>query len=353
MRQPRYRHSWKKPWAFESLWHMRNIITEREVYNKIKVLERHSAFKKPYRAVDHPRGELYYSPPGFPVKDPNVPEIPIIPPGNVPNCDLACNGGILDCKNGGCDIITCICPVYPIVGVILEDPTGSAWLTGGSSEHDMLKVCIPMLDEDKTLPEYPVIVVLVTDYFFRQTVVEHPLVNCQVCCDPFTLTGDNTVNPAGDWEGTIDPPCPGATCTVQSNSGCDISCSVNGSGSKVTVSPGATDCGAFEVTVTKGVEDCATVSATKVVRINDTGQGGAWVPYCNYNTSNCPTAGCPVEDAYSDEWKVTLKCGNLGADCDSRDWDRTCQGDQVTGHNCDACDGINQTTMYRWECAAC
>ncbi|MHA2045982.1 MAG: hypothetical protein ACW99G_14410, partial [Candidatus Thorarchaeota archaeon] len=69
-KRPRYRYSWKKPWAFDNYHDMRRYITEREVYKKLMILERHSSFKKPYwNFGSHPQGELRYSAPGFPPGD--------------------------------------------------------------------------------------------------------------------------------------------------------------------------------------------------------------------------------------------------------------------------------------------
>lgn len=103
------------------------------------------------------------------------------------------------------------------------------------------------------------------------------VVTCEECCEEFTLTGNNTVNPGATWTGTISPACPSAECSVVSNSGCTLTCTVNGTGSQVTVTPGGSDCGSFTVTVTDASvgEEC-TSEATKEVRINNTGQGGSW-----------------------------------------------------------------------------
>jgi len=102
------------------------------------------------------------------------------------------------------------------------------------------------------------------------------------CCDAFAVTADQaTVDPGATAKFTIGPPCPGATCTVTSNSGCaanKLACSVSEDGSKALVVVGGTACGSFDVTVTQAATaSCAQYSASTTVRINNTGQGGAWV----------------------------------------------------------------------------
>lgn len=174
------------------------------------------------------------------------------------------------------------------------------------------------------------------------------------CCKPFTLTGDATVNPGEDWVGIIDPPCPGSTCTMGFNaddpSECEAGCVVSGSGGSVTVSVGENDCGVATVTVT---DTCKENSASATIRINNTGQGGSWVPYCNYNTVFCPTAGCTLNmEKYSGKWKIVCRCGSMGGDCKGDYWPFTCQGDDLTACDCD-CDGHNQITAYIWECPDC
>lgn len=121
------------------------------------------------------------------------------------------------------------------------------------------------------------------------------------CCDEFTLTGNDTVNAGSTWTGTIDPACPGATCEVVSNSGCTIGCSVNESGSQVTVPVGGADCGGFTVTVTEP-EGCEGDSASKSVRIN----GGSYnnkgfctaVPEFATGQSEDFNAGCFANDQW-------------------------------------------------------
>jgi hypothetical protein len=104
---------------------------------------------------------------------------------------------------------------------------------------------------------------------------------CAACCEEMVITGADTANPDSIWGGSIDPPCPGAECTVSNNSGCPMTCEVNSDGSSVTVPVGLKNCGSFTVTVTedtatpqKQEDNCPGESATKTVRIN--GNGGAW-----------------------------------------------------------------------------
>lgn len=126
------------------------------------------------------------------------------------------------------------------------------------------------------------------------------------CCKDFTLTGNETVNPGSQWTGLISPACQDAECSVVSNSGCTLTCSMNGSGSEVYVTPGALDCGSFTVTITYSVEDCIEKSASWSVRINDLGQGGGWIEielyeysvevYCLTNTECTNHVGTYVSE---------------------------------------------------------
>jgi hypothetical protein len=181
------------------------------------------------------------------------------------------------------------------------------------------------------------------------------------CCQAFSITGAETVNPGEDWTGVIDPPCPGSTCSVMmtasDDSACTSGCAVNGSGSLVTVSAGTDDCGGIRVTVT---DTCEENSASADVRINNTGQGGAWGSGCGqWSTIFCPTAGCPVVYVYYGWVRAVLKCGNLGADCDPEPGCRTatgsmpCAGTEYCWGDVCACDGINQTSLDIWTCPDC
>ena len=119
--------------------------------------------------------------------------------------------------------------------------------------------------------------------------------DCEVCCAEFTLSGAATVNPSSTWVGTIDPPCPGATCEVTSNSGCTLECTVDETGTQVLVTLGGSDCGSFTVTVTEAgkiSDGCAEYSDSATVRINDTGQGGSWQAYGAGNGSCCAGGAC-------------------------------------------------------------
>jgi hypothetical protein len=117
--------------------------------------------------------------------------------------------------------------------------------------------------------------------------MEVVITDCEVCCDPFTLTGDDTVNASATWTGTIDPSCAGAECGVTSNSGCTLTCNVNEAGSQVTVGVGGGDCGSFTVTVTEP-EGCENDTASKTVRIN--GGGAGWVSHgeSTHSCGSCP-----------------------------------------------------------------
>jgi hypothetical protein len=79
---------------------MRRGITEREVYRKLQVLERHSAFKQPYKFRSHPLAELNYEFAGYPSWPPigggGSGGIVIPPgPGGGGRTPWACTGGEL------------------------------------------------------------------------------------------------------------------------------------------------------------------------------------------------------------------------------------------------------------------
>lgn len=129
---------------------------------------------------------------------------------------------------------------------------------------------------------------------------------CAACCESMEIVGSDTANPGTVWSGAIDPPCPGATCTVVNNSGCPMTCEVNPDGSTVTVPVGSANCGGFTVTVTedtstpqKQEDNCPGESASKGVRI--LGNGGAWqnCGFANFIFCNGPFCGCSfIEDEF-------------------------------------------------------
>lgn len=115
---------------------------------------------------------------------------------------------------------------------------------------------------------------------------------CDACCD-FEILGSATVNPGTTWTGTIQPGCVDTTCGVTSNSGCTLSCELKADGTKVYVDVGAADCGTFVVTVTKAAEgNCAEHAVSFAVRINNTGQGGAWNSIAGYDDGPCSNPPC-------------------------------------------------------------
>jgi hypothetical protein len=186
---------------------------------------------------------------------------------------MACNGGLLDCNEGGCDIITCICAKYPVEGVILEDPTGSAYLEGGSGLTDPLRVCI---EAQRTNETYGEVIVGVTDASGQVATTSHPLVDCKDCCDSFTITGSATMNPDTSQVLTVAPCCQDAEVTISGPDCGGVTTSLSPDGCSLTVTTGATACGTFTVTVFQNLEDCSLVTGTFTIRINNTGQGGAW-----------------------------------------------------------------------------
>ena len=109
---------------------MRKNITEREVYKKLEVLERHSAFKQPYKFKTHVNSELNWEPKGYPWTPPGAwPPYPPVDP-SPEACDFGCNPSMLDCE-GGCTTIVCTCPIGG--AEIILDPTGSARLMSSTS----------------------------------------------------------------------------------------------------------------------------------------------------------------------------------------------------------------------------
>lgn len=354
-KQPRF--SWKKPWAFQDIHEMRKYITEREVYKKLKILERHSSFKKPYwNFRSHPHGELYYVPPGF---DPGYRPggggwIP--PDGELPNrnCELACNGGILDCYNGGCDIITCICARYPVVGIIREDPTGSASLEGGSAPNNPLRVCI---EGQKTNAVYAEVIVEVVDDKGQIAITEHPLVNCRECCAEFNITGASSVNPGSTWVGTIAPCCEDIKTEVTVNCG-TVAASLSPDGCTVSVTVSDTSaCGTFTVTATHEAEDCATRQTSIGVKINNTGQGGQWFydqSSSELGQQGCTTCGCGGSVAQRSPpcFVGDYKYGGFGGPlaCDGT---ATTQCKGTGGGPCAACGGASGVNPCGWASQNC
>jgi len=147
------------------------------------------------------------------------------------------------------------------------------------------------------------------------------------CCAEFTLTGDDTVNQGDTWTGTISPACPTAECSVSSNSGCSLTCTVNAAGSQVTVgTTGA--CGSFTVTVTDQARDgeCSETSDTQSVRI--IGGGGSFSSVEVQSSENCSencTVGCgsafsdncwDEDNAYYYGWQSSSPCdSSYSAEC--------------------------------------
>ena len=113
------------------------------------------------------------------------------------------------------------------------------------------------------------------------------------CCT-FVVTADQaTVDPGATATFTIERPCPGATCTATSNSGCGankFTCSVSEDGSKATVTVAANACAAFKITVSIDCPAKGLVQADSgYVRINNKGQGGAWAQLSNSCSWECRT----------------------------------------------------------------
>lgn len=139
--------------------------------------------------------------------------------------------------------------------------------------------------------------------------------DCAACCEEFVVTGADTVNPGTVWAGGIDPPCPGAECTVSNNSGCPMTCEVNPDGTTVTVPVGIKNCGSFTVTVTedtatpqKQEDNCPGESATKTVRINGNGAGWKLCGSGSFFLCNGPFCSCTYI-AGEARWTIWIGAG--------------------------------------------
>lgn len=313
-----------------------------------------------------PPGGTPYDPPG---EDPDNPGGPGgEDPGGGGDCTLACNNSMLDCE-GGCTTIICICGT-PFEGSAGEDSlrkrgqgglgASIKWDATGDQARitgttiNSVTVCIPDVSDQLSSSgaEYPSIGIEIVDGKLDIQIVTVWIIDCRPtvdCCDAFSLTGSNTINPGGSWIGTISPPCPGAACEVVSNSGCSITCIVDEAGSQVEVIPDPNDCGSFTVTVTEEGDigdGCSAHSASKTVRINNTGQGGSWTTVgsptnctaggtcCSVGSGSCDCApiggvpiGCTVDECrYNGVGVGTLcMCANDPACCTTPGSTRPCQ----------------------------
>lgn len=288
----------------------------------------YSEFLKPYKPQtddddSHPPWEWTWP------DDPNDhPHIKIIPrPGGgggnpgIGDCgELGCSDTMVDCR-GGCSTISCDCFVPPMVGKVLWDPTcGGVYIVNPAATTTKMPIgefrvtptdpvrvclvknatiCVPLIDEYSKFA-----LIQVCD---ARNVCDLVKVHLLMCDDPsyccgytgMTIDGDNTVDPGDTWTGDITPACPGATCTVggfvPSCTG-GLSCSVSSDGAQVHVAVADGTCGSFWVRI-GNAEECP--GAYKTVRINNTGQGGAWMGCgeIEYYLCNCwDPACCAVHD---------------------------------------------------------
>ncbi len=139
--------------------------------------------------------------------------------------------------------------------------------------------------------------------------------DCAACCEEMVLVGADTANPSTIYSAAIDPPCPGATCTVTNNSGCPMECEVNPDGSTVTTTVAPKNCGSFTITVTedtatpqKQEDNCPGESATKTVRIN--GNGGFWKTCWSSSFIFCngPFCSCTFTEGER-RWSISIGAG--------------------------------------------
>lgn len=291
-----------------------------------------SEFDKPYRGDSYQDYEWGW-PGGWPPIDiefPDWPWDPAISPGEPGPCNAPDGCGFIMII-GAPSELECgkeytFKTAHSVYGCDL--PTwGDAFVGWTVSKGEILSMGVIMRYRAPDCCTGEKVVITATGPYGCEDSVEIPLA---CCCREFSVLGSNTVNPGGNWIGTIDPPCPGATCNVTSNSGCILTCGINPSGDSVTVSIGASDCGSFTVTVTEEVSEGCTPQkqASKTVRINNTGQGGAWVEIesCT-NTDLCPVGcrsgvggneSCTVEQ-YQYQWSYNCCYTDLyaGAGCET------------------------------------
>jgi hypothetical protein len=191
-------------------------------------------------------------------------------------------------------------------------------------------------------------------------------------CGEISISSPATVNPGTDWNGTISPADLDTTCSVSSNSGCSLGCYVSADGSEVIVPVGPNHCGSFTVTITQPASGgCPEGSATKAVRIKNTGQGGAWelIYQCNGNCSGPDTRGCyntntvgtVIDDNGYAWWWTNCKCflNPPGTQCDtdfangicSSGWGSPCPPSGWEGLRDYFCCG--DIRKYEWKCNIC
>jgi len=145
--------------------------------------------------------------------------------------------------------------------------------------------------------------------------------DCAACCEEMVLVGADTANPSTIYSAAIDPPCPGAECTVTNNSGCPMECEVNSDGTTVSTVVAPKNCGSFTITVTENTstpqkqeDNCPGESATKTVRIN--GNGGYWKTCgsCSFFFCNGPFCSCTYETGEL-RWTIWIGAGIFCGPC--------------------------------------
>lgn len=253
-----------------------------------------SEFDKPYQSDSYQEYEWGW-PGGWPPINIDFPEWPWPwdPGGGGGPCDAEDGCGFIKIIGAPdeleCDKEYTFRTVHVVYGCDLPG-WGDAFIGWQVSAGEIISVGVIMHYRAPSCCDGQKVVITAIGPYDCEDSVEIPLKCDCPCGDSLALTGADTVNPAATWTGTITPACPEVICSVESNSGCTLSCSVSGDGTQVTVTPLATDCGSFTVTLTQPGDDEECPPASKTVRINNTGQGGSWVSLGNTSCGTC--GGC-------------------------------------------------------------
>jgi len=280
-------------------------------------------------------------------------DVPNIPDFNYPETwgpvELACLGHALNCIPGACAEIICIGGTGgPLSTTVIDDPTGVSWTDSGGMLGRQ-QVCI---SEGAAAPSNSSITAVVSDGTF-QSVVTMTLLDCdqEECCpEGVTVVGSGTATVSGgSWVGTISPPCPGAVPSMNGEDTTDMTPVVSGDGSTVTVTLGASACGAFSVTI----QLCGESIESNTVRITDSGHwdactgGSSWGGSC---TTGYGGACSDCEQNATDGWSYTFGAWQVsGQDgcCEAA----RCSGCATCGRTCTNVPLTYETAPGNYACA--